>query len=210
MAWYAYSTTATVAYKGTSVAQSEQLQIGIMTTLPKVHPEDPDEQPVNVEFTAQQVEDYGIETVTVGDKTYAFCQPGTGLNSDLISYYLRHAGYAENELGPVTSQKFVEEDEDELLLRQHLWSGNPINNHHALKDEYSKLPLVFRIATLDENSDITYAKNSDIWLTESKAIADGEYAFVSRGDNSGTHTKEISLWPEELGITTEAVPAFFF
>ncbi len=37
-----------------------------------------------------------------------------------------------------------------------------------------------------------------------KAIADGKYAFVSRGDNSGTHTKEISLWPEELGITTEA------
>ena len=37
-----------------------------------------------------------------------------------------------------------------------------------------------------------------------KAIADGEFAFVSRGDNSGTHTKEVSLWPEELAITTEA------
>ncbi|MBR5584422.1 MAG: substrate-binding domain-containing protein, partial [Lachnospiraceae bacterium] len=37
-----------------------------------------------------------------------------------------------------------------------------------------------------------------------KAIADGKYTFISRGDASGTHTKEISLWPEELGITTEA------
>ena len=37
-----------------------------------------------------------------------------------------------------------------------------------------------------------------------KAIADGKYAFISRGDGSGTHTKEISLWPEELGITAEA------
>jgi ABC-type tungstate transport system permease subunit len=36
------------------------------------------------------------------------------------------------------------------------------------------------------------------------AIADGKYPFVSRGDNSGTHTKEVSLWPESLGITTEA------
>ena len=36
------------------------------------------------------------------------------------------------------------------------------------------------------------------------AIAAGEYAFISRGDNSGTHSKEISLWPEELGITTDA------
>ena len=37
-----------------------------------------------------------------------------------------------------------------------------------------------------------------------RAIADGKYPFISRGDNSGTHTKELSLWPEELGITAEA------
>lgn len=36
-----------------------------------------------------------------------------------------------------------------------------------------------------------------------KAIADGKYIFISRGDGSGTHTKELSLWPEELGITAE-------
>ncbi|MBQ3192828.1 MAG: substrate-binding domain-containing protein [Oscillospiraceae bacterium] len=36
------------------------------------------------------------------------------------------------------------------------------------------------------------------------AIAEGKYTFVSRGDASGTHTKEISLWPEELGIAKEA------
>ena len=36
------------------------------------------------------------------------------------------------------------------------------------------------------------------------AIAEGKHTFISRGDKSGTHTKEISLWPEELGITAEA------
>ena len=36
------------------------------------------------------------------------------------------------------------------------------------------------------------------------AIAEGKYAFVSRGDNSGTHTKEISLWPADLGIAVDA------
>ena len=36
------------------------------------------------------------------------------------------------------------------------------------------------------------------------AIAEGKYAFISRGDGSGTHTKELALWPEELGITAEA------
>jgi len=36
------------------------------------------------------------------------------------------------------------------------------------------------------------------------AIAAGEHPFISRGDNSGTHTKELSLWAEDLGITKEA------
>ncbi len=35
-------------------------------------------------------------------------------------------------------------------------------------------------------------------------IADGKFVFISRGDGSGTHTKELKLWPEELGITEEA------
>ena len=36
------------------------------------------------------------------------------------------------------------------------------------------------------------------------AIAAGEYTFVSRGDASGTHTKELALWPADFGITAEA------
>lgn len=41
-------------------------------------------------------------------------------------------------------------------------------------------------------------------------IAEGKFPFVSRGDKSGTHTKEVSLWPESLGITTdtESVAAY--
>ena len=35
------------------------------------------------------------------------------------------------------------------------------------------------------------------------AIAEGKFTFISRGDGSGTHTKELSLWPEDLGITAE-------
>ena len=36
------------------------------------------------------------------------------------------------------------------------------------------------------------------------AISAGEYTFVSRGDASGTHTKELALWPADLGIAKEA------
>ncbi len=41
-------------------------------------------------------------------------------------------------------------------------------------------------------------------LAAFETIADGEYKFVSRGDASGTHTKELTLWPAELGIAVEA------
>lgn len=34
-------------------------------------------------------------------------------------------------------------------------------------------------------------------------IADEKAVFISRGDGSGTHTKELALWPEALGITAE-------
>ena len=37
-----------------------------------------------------------------------------------------------------------------------------------------------------------------------KLISDGGFTFISRGDKSGTHTKEVSLWDPELGITAEA------
>lgn len=39
-------------------------------------------------------------------------------------------------------------------------------------------------------------------------IASAQSKFISRGDKSGTHTKEVSLWNSELGITsdTNALP----
>ncbi|MBR2578433.1 MAG: substrate-binding domain-containing protein [Erysipelotrichaceae bacterium] len=46
-------------------------------------------------------------------------------------------------------------------------------------------------------------KDMDSVLDAFAAIAEGKYPFISRGDGSGTHTKELSLWPESLGITAE-------
>ena len=47
-------------------------------------------------------------------------------------------------------------------------------------------------------------KKADDVLTAFKNIADGKHTFISRGDGSGTHTKELALWPAELGITEDA------
>ena len=57
------------------------------------------------------------------------------------------------------------------------------------------------------SADPAGVKDAATVLDAFAAIAEGKYAFISRGDGSGTHTKELSLWPEELGITDD--PASF-
>ena len=54
------------------------------------------------------------------------------------------------------------------------------------------------------SADPAGVKDAEDVLAAFKAIADGKFTFVSSGDGSGTHSKELSLWPEELGITAEA------
>ena len=53
------------------------------------------------------------------------------------------------------------------------------------------------------SADPAGVKDSASVLDAFAAIADGKHPFISRGDGSGTHTKELSLWPEALGITKE-------
>lgn len=53
------------------------------------------------------------------------------------------------------------------------------------------------------NEDPANTRSAATVLDAFKAIADGKFLFVSRGDKSGTHTKELSLWPKELGITDD-------
>ncbi len=52
-------------------------------------------------------------------------------------------------------------------------------------------------------SDPAGVKDAADVLEAFKKIADGKFTFISRGDGSGTHTKELSLWPADLGITAE-------
>ena len=54
------------------------------------------------------------------------------------------------------------------------------------------------------SADPAGVKNAKSVKDAFKLISDGKYQFVSRGDKSGTHSKEVTLWPEDLGITTDA------
>lgn len=54
------------------------------------------------------------------------------------------------------------------------------------------------------SADPAGAADCETVLDSFAAIAESKNVFISRGDGSGTHTKELSLWPEDLGITAEA------
>ena len=54
------------------------------------------------------------------------------------------------------------------------------------------------------SADPAGVKSSASVLDAFAAIAEGKHTFISRGDGSGTHTKELALWPADLGITKEA------
>ena len=54
------------------------------------------------------------------------------------------------------------------------------------------------------SADPAGAADCETVLDSFAAIAESKNVFISRGDGSGTHTKELALWPEELGITAEA------
>lgn len=159
LAWWAYSTRVSVSYQGTSVSTSEQLQIGLRldTTI----------------FGADEIEELGLTadpSVSTPEYTYAFANAGGGLSADLIAKYIEIEGkYATDELVPVTSNSYVENQD--LVLYENLLSGHPTNTEHALTEKYVFVPFIFRILRLNAvGEEDKYLANKEIYV--SNVIAD--------------------------------------
>ena len=71
--------------------------------------------------------------------------------------------------------------------------------------EAERISFIYNFFVLcGPSADPAGVADCDSVLDAFAAIAEGKYPFISRGDASGTHTKELSLWPEALGITADA------
>ena len=71
--------------------------------------------------------------------------------------------------------------------------------------EAERLSFIYNYFVLcGPSADPAVAADCETVLDSFAAIAESKNVFISRGDGSGTHTKELALWPEELGITAEA------
>ena len=71
--------------------------------------------------------------------------------------------------------------------------------------EAERLSFIYNYFVLcGPSADPAGAATAEDVLAAFAAIAEGKHTFISRGDTSGTHTKELALWPADLGITAEA------
>ena len=165
LAWYAYSTRATVSYSGTSVNNTVQLQIGIAS------PVEIPEFPATAEVEAVQRFD--------GDSNYYYFAPvGVGLSHEVISTYLEAAGYASDSLAPITSGSY--NDGDVLNLKESPKDVAKFNTRSANHGYYAYIPFVFRVlygneptgvAGVDYEEADVYAPNQHLWLTDAKVRA---------------------------------------
>lgn len=180
LAWYAYSTRASLSYSGTSVERTAQLQIGVVS-------------PVAINFAANEmVEDTTI--TDVNNNHYYFAPLGSGLTTTILGKYLEANGYANNYLIPVTSGSYQSGDGFSLKKAPMLGSADIKNNVASEKDQYASFQFVFRIPK-GANSNVTeYVADREIWLTDAKARRSTT--------NDGNVFKSIRIYVDRLGSYT--------
>ena len=176
LAWWAYSTRASVGYEGTSVSTSEQLQIGLKLLKTQF-----DDDEVNELIALGLTEDLTL-TGGANPYRYLFAKAGGGMSSEIIKKYLELEGtYAVDQLCPVTSREYVEGQN--LTLYENVMTGHSVNEAEALKNKYVFLPFTFRILKLNavDASDL-YADGRRIYV--SKAVAETPTSGTSTIQNA--------------------------
>ena len=180
LAWYAYSTRASLSYTGTSVERTAQLQIGIIS-------------PVAITYAANEM----VEDTTITDANnnhYYFAPLGSGLNTTILGKYLTANGYANNYLIPVTSGSYQPGDSFSLKKAPKFGTNDIKNNVVASKQQYANFQFVFRIPKSAYSNVTEYVADREIWLTDAKARRSTT--------NDGSVFKSIRIYVDRLGSYT--------
>ena len=181
LAWYAYSTRATLSYTGTSVERTAQLQMGIIS-------------PVAITYAANEM----MEDTSITDldgNHYYFAPLGSGLTTTVLNKYLAANGFASNYLIPVTSGSYQQGDAFSLKKAPVLGSSNIKNNVAASHDQYTDFKFIFRIPKGANSSVTEYVADREIWLTDAKARRSTT--------NDGDVFKSIRIYVDRLGSYTD-------
>ena len=215
LAWYSYSTRATLSYSGTSVNNTVQLQIGIASPSKVLSVEqikeqilnddtlDDDEKNDQIDFCVPVFEEFWNsieETKWENDSNYYYFAPvGSGLSSSIINAYLKSNGYAMNKLAAVTSGAYSRGDNLSLKV-----SPNPDPRHNSISAKssyYAVVPFAFRVIHSNTTDLNKYVADSELWLTDAKLRAssdeDGEVYKAVRMfvDRKGNYEDDFILNP---------------
>lgn len=188
LAWYAYSTRATLAYKGVSVYNAEQLQIGIQDAATV--------QDRKIKLDDATLAEHNCQR---DSNNIVWANFGSGLDTTVISAYLSGAAIIPDDyisaLTPVTTldrtlNPVVNPGENPLPLYKAPSAGINNTTVPAETTSYIEIPFVFR--TIDNNND--YVGGSNIWLkkTEAKVIS----------TNKSDITKSLRIFTEDPDNTT--------
>ena len=192
LAWYAYSTRASLSYSGTSVNNTVQLQIGIASptkvlSVAEIHAENEqiiadaadldDEKKQDLINRLQRIEDQFVEFWDVvekqewtGDSNYYYFAPvGSGLTSSIINAYLYSNGYATNSLVPVTSGYYSRGGA--FSLKKAPYEGKSAISSQAEKRHYATIPFVFRVIRSNTTEVNSYVEGSELWLVDAQVKA---------------------------------------
>ena len=187
LAWYAYYTRTTTAFRGTSVRSSEQLQVGLVAN-------NGSDFLLNIPDDKLEVLDLTKESDKDG-KTIYWSNTGAGLTAQTIAEYLKGSKFATNKLSPVTSRDRALTDALTTLYRapQH---GDANIDTEAASEHYVHIELAFRI--MNANGETVHGNH--VWITETLAQA-------SVGENV---EKAIRVYVEDKSVesSSKAAPHF--
>ena len=173
LAWYAYSRSVSMSFVGTTVSNSELLNVGLVDN--------------NNVFTQEDLQTYDLqrESATDGSVTNSivWSKSRSGFSLLALRHYLEESNYAVDALKPVTTGSMAYDDSNPLTLYRSPEYGDTDFESIAETKDYVYLPLAFRV--LDEHSE--YIAGKDVWLTDAVVDAEEEAESSVRVHVDGTN-----------------------
>ena len=166
LAWYAYNTRVTIAYQGTSVSRTEQLQVGLV---------DEYSSTFGWHLSDGYISEHKLtKQVVSATKNIVWAPAGGGLAAAVIAEFVKNSSNLNNDLSPLSSRGYNENGTFKLYSK--LKDSNDITAHDNSADALNALfvfvPFAFKVSS---NSG-TSLTGKNIWITdvETKAVTAGK------------------------------------
>ena len=158
LAWYAYSRTGSISFKGTSIANTALLNVGIVDDGPEY------------KISSATITQYGLTRESHDGHSIVFTHATNGFDYRVIDEYLENAGYAIDRLAPLTTQERALSSTSDLTLYKSPEYGQTNINQAAGTLDYVRLPLAFRVGDSENEGTI----DTEVWLTGANVQASEE------------------------------------